>query len=103
VVRQHLQQRRGSAGGSAIEVVAAAETASTERPAARRFQLGAGPQEDGMKREVTARTIISGFVNGQPMKGKVVASLDTGRGGRSSCEFSHLPAGFNPATFGTHT
>jgi hypothetical protein len=56
-----------------------------------------------MKREVTARTTISGFVNGQPMKGKVVASLDTGRGGRSSCEFSHLPAGFNPATFGTHT
>jgi hypothetical protein len=56
-----------------------------------------------MKREVTARTVISGFVNGQPIKGKVVASVDSDRGGRSSCEFSALPKGFNPATFGTHT
>ena len=56
-----------------------------------------------MKREVTARTTISGFVNGKPLKGNVVATLETDRGGRSSCEFSHLPARFNPATLGTHT
>jgi hypothetical protein len=56
-----------------------------------------------MKREVTARTIISGFVNGKPIKGNVVASLDIDRGGRSRCEFSDLPEGFNPATFGTQT
>ena len=56
-----------------------------------------------MKREVTANTTISGFVNGQRMNGKVLAVVDSDRGGRSSCEFSDLPKGFNPATFGTHT
>jgi hypothetical protein len=56
-----------------------------------------------MKGEVTARTVISGVVNGQLVKGKVAAVLDSDRGGRSSCEFSDLPKGFNPAVFGTHT
>jgi hypothetical protein len=56
---------------------------------------------DIMRAGVTARTAISGIVNGQPIKGTVQASLDTDLGGRSSCEFSELPLGFNPATFGT--
>jgi hypothetical protein len=56
-----------------------------------------------LKREIMAHTVISGFVNGQPMKGKVTASVDSDRGGRSSCEFTELPTGFTPATFGTHT
>jgi hypothetical protein len=60
-------------------------------------------KEGAMKREITAQTAISGFVNGQPMTGKVVASVDSDRGGRSRCEFSELPDGFNPGTFGTHT
>jgi hypothetical protein len=55
-----------------------------------------------MKREIRAQTTISGFVNGQQLKGKVVALVDRDRGGRSSCEFSELPRGFNPGTFGTH-
>jgi hypothetical protein len=54
-----------------------------------------------MSTEITARSIISGVVNGQAMKGNVVAWLNTDVGGRSSCEFSNLPRGFTPATFGT--
>jgi hypothetical protein len=54
-------------------------------------------------KSVTVRTTISGIVNGEAMKGRVVASLDTGRGGESACKFSKLPSGFTPATFGTHT
>ena len=52
---------------------------------------------------VTVRTEIAGIVNGEPLKGRVVATLDTGRGGRSTCRFSKLPSGFTPGTFGTHT
>jgi hypothetical protein len=54
-------------------------------------------------REITARTTISGIVNGQTMKGNVLASFNTGRGGRSACEFSQLPQGFTPATLGNQT
>ena len=54
-----------------------------------------------MSSEITVRTRISGMVNGQVMRGNVVASLDPDRGGRSSCEFSDLPRGFTPATLGT--
>jgi hypothetical protein len=54
-------------------------------------------------KSVTVRTTISGMVNGEAMKGRVVATLNTGQGGRSSCSFSRLPTGFTPATFGTHT
>lgn len=52
---------------------------------------------------VTVRTTISGIVNGEAMKGSVVAKLNTGQGGESACRFSKLPTGFTPATFGTHT
>ena len=54
-----------------------------------------------MPAEITARTVISGVVNGQAMKGTVLASLNTDLGGRSSCEFSELPRGFTPGSFGT--
>ncbi len=52
---------------------------------------------------VTVRTEIAGIVNGEALKGRVVATLDTGVGGRSTCRFSKLPSGFTPGTFGTHT
>lgn len=45
---------------------------------------------------------ITGLVNGEMVKGAVTAALNTGRGGRSSCVFSRLPSGFDPATFSTH-
>jgi hypothetical protein len=54
-------------------------------------------------KSVTVRTQISGIVNGEALKGRVVATLNTGRGGKSACSFSKLPSGFNPATLGTHT
>ena len=54
-------------------------------------------------KSVTVRTTISGIVNGEAMKGSVVATLNTGRGGESTCRFSRLPSGFTPAIFGTHT
>lgn len=56
-----------------------------------------------MDLEVTARTLISGLVNGQALEGNVLAELNTGGGGRSKCEFSRLPKRFTPASLGTHT
>jgi hypothetical protein len=56
-----------------------------------------------MPKEITARTSISGLVNGYAMKGNVLATINTDRGGRSSCEFSLLPPRFTPATFGNQT
>jgi hypothetical protein len=56
-----------------------------------------------MTKDVTARTSISGIVNGHSMKGEVVATFEPGRGGRSSCQFSQLPPSFTPATFGNLT
>jgi hypothetical protein len=53
-----------------------------------------------MPKDITAQTSISGIVNGHAFKGKVNAAINTGRGGHSSCEFSHLPPGFTPATLG---
>jgi hypothetical protein len=56
-----------------------------------------------MHKDITARTTISGTVNGHAMKGNVLATFNTGRGGHSACEFSQLPRGFTPATFGNQT
>jgi hypothetical protein len=56
-----------------------------------------------MPKDITARTTISGLVNGGAVKASVVASITPGRGGRSACEFSSLPPGFTPATFGNQT
>lgn len=52
---------------------------------------------------IAVRTQISGIVNGETLKGRVTATLNTGRGGKSTCAFSKLPRGFSPATFSTHT
>ncbi len=56
-----------------------------------------------MRKDITARTTISGIVNGHAMKGTVLASFNPDRGGRSACEFSQLPPRFTPATFGNQT
>lgn len=54
------------------------------------------------ERDIVSRTQITGTVNGSPVVGEVSATLHTGRGGRSICRYSELPAGFTPATIGTH-
>jgi hypothetical protein len=54
-----------------------------------------------MPADITVRTAILGIVNGERIKGNVLASLNTDTGGNSACEFSDLPRGFTPATFGT--
>ncbi len=53
--------------------------------------------------DVTSRSTISGTVNGSTVEGKILATFNTGRGGTSTCDFSQLPMGFTPGTFGTHT
>ena len=53
--------------------------------------------------DVAVRTRITGSVNGQGVDAVVAATVNTGRGGSSTCTFSRLPRGFNPGTFGTHT
>ncbi len=53
--------------------------------------------------DVTAKTTISGTVNGSPLAVDVLATFNTGRGGSSTCTFTKLPTGFNPASLGTHT
>lgn len=51
--------------------------------------------------EVTSRTRYSGAINGSPISIDVLATINTGRGGRSTCTFNELPSGLNPAVFGT--
>ena len=51
--------------------------------------------------DVTVRTTMSGIVNGSALEATVVATLNTGRGGSSTCTFTKLPGGFNPASLGT--
>jgi hypothetical protein len=53
--------------------------------------------------DVTAKTTVSGFVNGSPIEVDVLATFNTGRGGSSTCTFTKLPADFNPGSLGTHT
>lgn len=53
--------------------------------------------------DVRAKTTISGAVNGGPLEAEILATFNTGRGGSSTCSFTKLPTGFNPATLGTHT
>jgi hypothetical protein len=52
--------------------------------------------------DVTAKTTLSGIVNGSPIEADVVATFNTGRGGSSTCKFKEMPPRFNPATLGTH-
>jgi hypothetical protein len=51
---------------------------------------------------VTAKTTVSGIVNGSPIEVEVLATFNTGRGGSSTCRFTKLPTGFNPGSLGTH-
>jgi hypothetical protein len=37
------------------------------------------------------------------MEVDVLATINTGRGGSSTCTFTKLPTAFNPASLGTHT
>jgi hypothetical protein len=53
--------------------------------------------------DIESRTSITGEVNGSVIAGSVLATFNTGRGGKSTCEFSRLPEKFTPATVGTHT
>jgi hypothetical protein len=52
--------------------------------------------------ELVSRTRVAGTVNGAAVVGAVTSTIQTGRGGRSSCEYSQLPGGFNPGTLNTH-
>ena len=54
-------------------------------------------------KDIISLSTISGSVNGSIVAGKISATFNTGRGGRSTCEFARLPEGFTPGTFGTHT
>ena len=51
--------------------------------------------------EVSAKTKYSGTINGSPISIDVLATINTGRGGRSSCTLVNGPSGFNLATLGT--
>lgn len=65
------------------------------------FALAACPRKQDI--DVQSKTTVSGVVNGSPLEVEVLAKFNTGRGGSSACTFSKLPAGFNPASLGTHT
>jgi hypothetical protein len=52
--------------------------------------------------EIVSLTEISGAVNGAAVDARVSATINTGRGGTTSCQFERLPDRFTPATFGTH-
>ena len=53
-------------------------------------------------KDLTSLSTITGMVNGDVVEGKIRATFNTGKGGASSCNFTKLPKGFNPGTFGTH-
>jgi hypothetical protein len=53
--------------------------------------------------DIVSRTVISGSINGTAFEGRVSAILNTGRGGRSTCEFARLPPNFTPGTCATQT
>ena len=52
--------------------------------------------------EILSLTKLSGVVNDSRVSGEISATLNPNRGGVSTCQFSHLPKGFTPGTFGTH-
>ena len=53
--------------------------------------------------DVVSKTVVTGAVNGSAVEGTVNATFNTGRGGRSTCEFVKLPPKFTPGTLSTHT
>lgn len=52
--------------------------------------------------EIVSRTLLTGSVNGSPVIDRVEATINIGRDGHTTCRFDQLPAGFTPATLGTH-
>lgn len=65
---------------------------------------GTPPPKEGPKDiEVVSLTEISGTVNGAAVEARVTATINTGRGGTTSCQFTKLPDLFTPGTFGTQT
>ncbi len=54
-------------------------------------------------REIVSNTDLIGTVNDQAVEGRISAVINPSFGGNSTCEFSALPKGFSPGTFGTHT
>jgi hypothetical protein len=52
---------------------------------------------------IVSYTNVAGVINDQRYVGAIRAEFDTLGGGSSSCEFTELPATFDPATLGTHT
>jgi hypothetical protein len=58
-------------------------------------------RRDARDIDVASKTTYTGTINGSPIKVDVSATINTGRGGSSSCTFVELPSGFNPAVLGT--
>jgi hypothetical protein len=51
---------------------------------------------------IVSRTVTTGAVNGAAFKGSIIATINVGRGGYSTCTFEQLPPHFTPGTIGTH-
>jgi hypothetical protein len=51
---------------------------------------------------IVSRTLTTGFVNGAEFKGSIIATINVGRGGYSTCTFEQLPPNFTPGTLSTH-
>ena len=65
--------------------------------------VGIGALSLGCHRKIVSRTVIAGTVNGAAFQGRIEATIDTARGGSSTCVFDQLPAGFTPGTLSSHT
>jgi hypothetical protein len=51
---------------------------------------------------IVSRTETIGTVNGAVFKNSIVATINVGRGGNSTCTFEQLPPQFTPGTLSTH-
>ena len=51
--------------------------------------------------DVTSKTKYAGTINGSPVSIDVLATINTGRGGRSTCTLTNGPSDFNLAVLGT--
>jgi hypothetical protein len=51
---------------------------------------------------IVSRTETTGTVNGAAFKNSIVATINVGRGGYSTCTFEQLPPQFTPGTLSTH-
>ena len=64
--------------------------------------MTAFPSACRRKIDIVSRTVITGSANGAAFQGNVTATINTGRGGQSTCAFDQLPPSFMPGTIGTH-